>query len=288
MFVTIYLHKEEFSGGTGWEDLLIDKKPVAFLQDPLLNGFVGKSKTGNDGKKYWRLGFFVDTEFKTELFVVFSNASEQKEGGQARAIWQEIKDEQPAPTEKQYETASLWLRGSKSLRPEAYEERGGRYLCIDGSGISMMSRAQEKSTFERVVILLALAVAYRVQIERLINELSQCGQDAIALGRLARRALTFNARCYFRHPVKMNNIELPLVWDAIVERYRLQQLGAELTEQANVLYKLVAGMERDREQRRWQWVGLALAFISALQVLTLFSEQTRQGWWETVITWLGK
>ncbi|MBW7656583.1 hypothetical protein K1I42_04675 [Hydrogenophilus thermoluteolus] len=234
------------------------------------------------------LDFFCDTEFKTELFVVFTETPEQKGGMLARAVWQEIKGEKGEPTEQQYEAASWWLRGSKSLRSEAYDERSGRYLCVDGNGLSMMSSALERPTFERIVVLLALAAAYRVQIERLINELSQCDQDAVALERLARRALTFNARCYFRHPVKMNNIELPLVWDAVVDRYRLQQLDAELTEQAHALYGLVAGIERDREQRRWQWLGLALAFISALQVLTLFSEQTRQGWWEAVTSWLGK
>ncbi len=150
----------------------------------------------------------------------------------------------------------------------------------------MMSPDLERGTFERAVVLLALAVAYRIRMEELINQLSECNLKANALSRVAQCALAFNAQCYFRHPVKLEYTELPLIWDGIAERFRLEQRDAELTQQAHVLYELVAGLERDREQRRWQWLAFALAIISSLQVLTLFPEQTRHAWWNAFRSWL--
>lgn len=266
---------------TEWEELKIDGKPINFLQNPLIKGFKGKQKVKPiTNKKYWRLEFFGNTAFKTNIFVTFFPTKPEDKNAIARAIWQDL-DQNQEPNEEHYKNASQWLRDSNSLKQKDYEERSNRYICIDGMGISMIGKTFEKKTFERAIILLSLAVAYRIQIEKLMNMLSDCQPNKKELENLVHNALLFNAQCYFRHPVKMENSELPLIWDAIIDRLRIENFNKELIEQTQVLYRIISDMERDKENKRWQWIGFALGLISALQILTLFSEETRSNWWHT-------
>lgn len=283
IFVTIAPNNDDRAIGGKWVDLKIAERAVGFLQEPLLKGFKATTKEG-EGARYWRLQFFGNTEFKVDLFVSLT-AEQPSARGTARAVWQEIKN--GVPTEDQLNVASQWLRNAKSLKLDDYEERSSRWTCVDGSGVSMFSTGLERNTFERAVVLLALACAYRIRIEELMNTLSAWTNDYTELTRLARRASLFNALCYFRHPVQMRGTELPIIWDRMSERFRLDEFDTELTEQTNLLHQLVTDQQRDKEQRRWQRVGVMLGLISAVQVLSLFSEETRNGWWTAVLGLIG-
>lgn len=285
IFVTIALNNHEREIGSDWEPLKIDGKAIGFLQQPLLNGLKSLAKSGN-GCRYWRLRFFDNTEFSVDLLITLSDSEPEHCGEIARAIWQQLNNGSE-PTEEQILAASLWLRNAKSLKRDNYEERSNRLICIDGNGLSMFSTALEKATFERAVVLLALACAYRIKIEELVNTLSAWTKDSTDLAALARRACSFNARCYFRHPVQMKYIELPLIWDRLSERFRLNEFDAELTEQTNLLYQLVTDQERAKEQRWWQLVGTILALISAMQVLGLLFQETFNSWGRWIVGLLG-
>ncbi|WP_308388541.1 hypothetical protein [Acidithiobacillus sp. AMEEHan] len=269
-----------------WQKLTINGKGVGFLQKPLLDRFEGSAKTlqGTD-QTQWRLTFFSGTEYETRFLVSFSN-SEQKKSGDvvALSIWQTCSNS--GPTDEQSSLASKWLRGSATLTIESHEKLGdGLWLAVDGAALSVVCQHQHR--FERFVILLALACAYQQRIQALIVKMAEWDGLPKELSRLIRLSAEFNARHYFRYPVLMDRKELPLVWDLIAERMRLAQINQEFLDQLQALHKLVAANERDKETRRWQWVGAGFGFLSAIQVLNLLPEGIRLHWFHAILAILG-
>lgn len=302
MFVTISKHQENKNHSDKWDNLTIGGKPIAFLQQPLLNQFEGKVNRA-DKATFWYLEFFKNTEYKIELFVSFHTEKPEKIKCISKAIWQEASSGRPS--QEQVEIASRWLRGSSTLRLKDYEDRGDLLWSFDGTGFSMFSDDIQYPRFERAVLLLALACAYRLRLQALINELADWDNDPLRLTKLVRRATEFNARCYFRHPVLMDRTELPYVWDRMAERMRLQAINEELLDQLRSLHELIAADERERvaqererardemerarhkETIRWQRVGLAIGVISLIQVVSLLPESIRDPWVIKILNWIG-
>jgi hypothetical protein len=302
MFVTISEHQKNKTNRDKWEPLAIGAKSIAFLQKPLLERFHGQM-TRIGESTFWHLKFFDQTEYKVELFVSFHAERPEKIKGVAKAVWQEVVSGQPSPD--QVVIASKWLRGSTMLQLKDYEDRGDLRWSVDGAGFSIFSEGTQYARFERAVLLQALACAYRLRLQALINDLASWDSDPSRLGGLARRATEFNARCYFRHPVLMDRTELPYIWDKMVERMRLQSINAELLDQLHALHELIAADERERaaqerervrsemerarykEERRWQMVSLAIALISAIQVVSLLPEAARVAWVIKFLNWVG-
>jgi hypothetical protein len=285
-YVVVRRHDIEKQREADWQDLTIDGKNIRFLQEPLLGKrFIAQTKQNHDGDTYWYICFFAGTSDQTELFVQLSPKELDTNGVLARAIWQV--PENSRPSREGCERASKFIRSSKSLILDNYSENSGRWFATDGAGFSMMSPKIQKSTFLRSVIMLALACAYRLRMESLVNELSDIDQRRLLKGNLARRASEFNARCYFRYPVKLENNALVEIWEAISNKLRINDLNQELIGQARQLHDLISAEESQREQRRWQLISILLSMISALQVLSLLSEETRAHWWSAIIRWLG-
>lgn len=302
MFVTISDRQENKAVSGKWEPLMIGGKAIRFMQQPLLDGFQGQM-TGEGEPTRWHLKFFDQTEHEVELFVSFHAEIPKKIEGFAKAIWQEVSGQ--SPSQDQLIAASRWLRGSTTLRLDDYEWQGDLLWSVDGAGFSMFSEGTQCARFERAVLLQALACAYRLRLQALINDLASWDNAPSRLGGLARRATEFNARCYFRHPVLMDRTELPYMWDKMVERMRLQSINAELLDQLRALHELIAADERERaaqerervrdemerarykEGRRWQMASLAIALISAIQVVSLLPESVRDAWAIKFLNWIG-
>jgi len=284
-YAVVRRHDNEKRRGSNWTTLMINGSNIGFLQEPLLGErFIAQEKQNHDGDIYWYLCFFSGTPDQTELFVHLSQNEPDTKDALACAIWQAIDDSGPSPAA--YERASKFIRSSKSLTKEHYSESAGRLFAADGAGFSMMSPKKQRGTFLRSVIILALACAYRLRIESLVNALSEIPLRGSLAGNLARKTSEFNARCYFRYPVKLQWHALAEIWEAISTKLRIDDRNQELIEQARQLYELISADERQREERRWQIIGFLLSMISALQVLSLFSEQTRAHWWSAIMRWL--
>jgi hypothetical protein len=266
-----------------WEELKINNQSIRFLQDPLLNNRFQAHRKVKGDSEYWHLTFFANTQYQIDLSVLLTNTRPEKPS-EIRAIWQTCAKD---PSPSQAKEASDWLRSSKSLTLEKYLENAGRWYAMDGNGFSMISPPVQEDTFRRTVVLLALAHAYRLGIEALMNELSVAGNNANRVKTLALRASEFNAHCYFRYPVKLRHNTLVEVWEAIANRLHIRELNQELIEQTRQLHELMDAEKQYQEQRRWQRLGLLLSLISALQVISLFPEETRRQWWIKLVSILG-
>ena len=287
MFVAILRNDPTKETGSKWSELAIADKPVGFLRKPLLSQFSGSMLILDGRPRYWRLSFFKGTAHTVDLFVAFHEEEPEtkKDDLLARGIWQAIKGS--GPDDQEVRTASQWLRRSNSLTLDCYDQRADRWVCADGAGLSMFTPTLQKPTFERAVVLLALCCAYQLRIEALVNELAEWDNKLKSLDGLARTASEFNARCYFQHPVKLESTELPIIWDQIAERMRLDVLDEELMGQVNTLHALASDLLRSKEQRRWNFIGSVLAVISALQVFSLIPESVRDPWIYRMLSQLG-
>lgn len=273
-----------------WQALKIDGSDIKFLQPALLEQFRADQTEGR-GCTWWRLVFFAGTSSETVLYVFLRDGdTEAGTSCLAKAFWQRVDGADGAPTGSQLQAASRWLRGSCALTRDHYthDEATGQWTVVDGKGLVAFTKDKTRpGQFERYVILLALSVAYRLRFETLMNALAEKGAGATKLVRLAKEASQFNAQSYFRYPVKLINTQLPGIWERIAKRHQLHAINDELNQQIHALYQILNEENRARENRRWQWIGMLLGAISALQILGLFSEATRQRWWEALVALLG-
>lgn len=276
-----------------WQPLQIDGKDIKMLQEPILMAFHGSMRvTGpaagaTGSRKFWKLVFFAGTPYEERLFVAFGEDSKKSEQVLGQGVWQTLTGKGREPTSEQVALASQWLRDSGTLSLDHYRNRAGRFSCADGNGVSLFSSEREPLAFERTMLLVALAVAYRTQLEKLMNELASCDRNPKTLSALAQKASEFNARCYFRHPVTLSRVEAPLMWRDISERMQLDNLDQEMMEQVRTLHDITSSRAQVRENRRWQWVGLGLAVISAVQVISVFPEAVRDRWMYALLSFLG-
>lgn len=284
MYVTIREHNENSQPSQTTTPLTINNKEIKFFNKALLSQFRGEVLTSKTATSVdiWRLAFFVGTPFTVSLTVEFSE-SEPNSNCLAKAIWQPLQNGNNAPGISELNAASQWLRKSNSLKLADYEERNSRWVAVDGAGISMFSPEYQKEQFHRVVILLALACAYRTKIDELVSELSLWNNKRTTITKLAQKANEFAARCYFRHPIKLNNVDLPIIWEQTAKRLKLSDFYAELIDQTNNLNQLVADENRDKENRRWQLIGVFLGLISTVQIIGLVPDDVRAHWWALLI-----
>lgn len=278
MFVTISEANNNKIKGQGWTDLKINNKNVSFLQAPLLKSLKATMKRVDTTCTYWNLVFFSKSEFEVNLFVTFRQNKADKINPIAIAIWQELNSNEPTPHPTMLNNASLWLRGSNTLSLDKYQQRHNRYLAVDGNGLSMLADSSSQPTFERAVLLLALASAYQIRMEALTNELASWSGCHKELASLVEKASEFNAKYYFRHPAVLNGVELPIVWDAIAERMRINEQDFELHEQLRALHQIINEKHRNVTNTRWQLITLTLSIISAVQIVGLVPEPLRNSW----------
>ncbi|WP_291511838.1 hypothetical protein [Acidithiobacillus sp.] len=265
-----------------WKDLKIDDKPIKFFQAPILDKFKGYM-CKSEGSELWKLTFFNHKSYSEKLFVRFSDTQPRSDPNYLfKAFWDKVSDGEP--NNDQLETASQWLRGSKSICIENYVAKHGSFLFVDGRGIAVFSTKcfgnfSENCPvfFQRYILLLCLCAAYKLRIEKLINELANAPDDCTTLNQMIKESYEFSARYYFRHPVRMENTELPFVWDEIRDRMRLQEYLDEFLSQASALRHVVLEAEQEHQRLRQEKLSnlmtvalILLALLTFLEALPLF------------------
>lgn len=285
MFVTIAKANPADADAAEETDLQIHAGPVRFFIQPVQERFKGSMRQTGDISQ-WRLQFFYGTDFEQQIAVSFHENEPPRADWLAQAMWQELAND--SPSTEQIARASQWLRGSNSLTLDHYEDRGGqRLICVDGKCLAMFSPKLQKPTFERSVLLLALACAYRLGIESRMTELSRGERHSKEIARLALDATRFNAWCYSQHPVGISAFDLGKTWTQLATQFRLQETNQELVSQLGLLHQIVSEQKRDQEQRRWQIASVAIALFSAVQIIDLLPAGIRTSSWVAVLGLFG-
>lgn len=282
-------------------DLMIGGARIAFMREPLLeDARFQVLESPSEHIKLWLLEFFTRSSFKTRFVVAVRelNATYMqtvKEGGQELDLGQieqntfdQIgnrygkqlifkKDEHPSHhilvcienMEQEFEDArrvcSKWLRGANTLGKDQFECRSGRYLAVDGAGVGLIA-AQELDIplFQRMLVLFALSQGYMVAIERAIKGLADKCEHPKELEALYRDALTFNARSFFRYPVKLKRNELTRVWEQIEQRFLISEHNQELINQLDAVRRLLEERANRKAAKRDRWANFALTFLGVL------------------------
>jgi hypothetical protein len=201
-----------------------------------------------------------------------------------------------------YHTASLWLRESYSLTARSYKTLGSGKIAIDGRGLAFLALSDEDKVsqagrnpkavnqFERLLILQALAKSYQHIQQEQITELAMHCKNLKKVEALYRQTALFNARFFFSQPVNMSNLELPLVWDALRQRYRLSTFNKEIISQMNDVQKLLESEHQAQQSAREKIISgivtLLGLFLSASTLLSLASSDPESFianltlWWQ--------
>ncbi len=287
--------------------LKINGGDVAFLKNPLKEGARFCEVKINGFSKVWVLEFFRGSPFSVTMIAVFREFGSSyldQVGGLSNGTDVSFIDKQDNElkesaekclgvrtggvqtshillrsadtlSEEVFRMASKWVRGSWTLRQDSYREHSQRYVAVDGKGLSMVAPAsghpQLHAQFERSLILFALGQAYQIAIDRISAELAEACEQLPRLRSLYHDLLIFNAKFFFRYPVKLKNIELPFIWEQIHERFALSQLNTELLAQTEAVKGLLDEearrrdeMVRQRAARRESRVNFGLTVIGVL------------------------
>lgn len=242
-----YIYKVTNSASFPATPLKIDDKNIGFLTTPLMS--YSKFKQNEQGN--WQLTFFADTPFEISLRVDFKQDGEGYKGRrEAQGIWIDRNvdiDNIDDLAKQTFATISQYIRGSSTLEAKQFiETTNNRCFVADRDSIGYV--ANSKSQFERVMLCLSLAVAYRSVIHDFMNEVTQAtnSENIDQLLVLYRQILSFNAGNYFRYPVDLNSHELRIIWDTIHKNWCLQELNQELTNQLTAVAELLRA-EQDRK-----------------------------------------
>jgi hypothetical protein len=322
--------------------LQIDGSDIKFLRDALRQGcrfskltLRRESDAATEPPALWQLEFFTQTRFAV-TFLLIARAMTEADSADTlanslfselarllgvdpkarvlfdsgRVIWQhaELAQLDAVPATEAVMTASVFLRGTKSLAHKDFSERAKRWLALDPRGLALISKIPNAAVIaQRYSMLLALLRAYQFAIDGAVDQLAQLaaqreqrsdtdarqGTDAsTALSMLQRDTLVFAARFLFARPVRLDTVDLRYVWAALAQENHLQESHAELTEQLDAIHSLLMhdeeraesarrSTEELREKRGQHWlslIGLSLAMLSLLSLVEVTPEKLHAFW----------
>lgn len=276
------------------EPLTIDSRQVSFLIDPIQEHVEFQSNAVGDE---WLLTFFKHSDFPQSISVKFSRIPECTHKCLARAAWFDNRNDSRLNASYR-KAASAFARNADSLDVSvATSLSENRSLLTDRSTCLYFSFDQVQ--FQRIVICLALAVAYTEVVRSALQAMTAYikNQEGDKILALYGSMLKFNAADYFALPVRIERHELMAAWDQIYEHFRLKALNEELTDQLSRVASLLRSdaeqaqraneaRQQARAQRR-DWAltvaGLVIAGVSLLQLVQL----TPQHFKEARANWLG-
>lgn len=277
-------------------ELMIDGSRIAFLKEPLLaDARFLQLQPPNDHLELWLLEFFSRSRFRKRFVVVVRelNANYIKanqDHGQApdfkqieNRTFEEIerfglltcKEKERIShhilvfiknADEQFEPAravcSKWLRNSNTLGRERFERRSSHFLAVDGNGLALVvERTHHLSLFYRILVLFALAQGYMHAIDSAIKELADKCDRTEQLEDLYRDALMFNARSFFRYPVKLKRNEMAQVWEQIERRFLISAHNQELLDQLDAVRRLLDERASRMTAKRERRINYALGFL---------------------------
>ncbi|MCG7590013.1 MULTISPECIES: hypothetical protein [unclassified Halomonas] len=237
--------------------LRIDDKGIGFLLAPILRS---ASFTESHDGKIWHLGFFQNkfsrSLFKIELKVEFSDApkaADEESNYLAKAMW--LPREQAFSREDMRRQSSEFLRHSNTLELSSFvETTRERDFVTDRKGLVYVSNDEHQ--FHRVLLCLALTVAYGRVIQRCIEKLvdSINSGNSSELSKLYKEVLSYNATDYFGQPVELDRHELLSVWKNLKTHWHIDELNNELVQQLSGIAKLIEEERKKEEtQQRHQF-----------------------------------
>lgn len=237
--------------------LKIDDKNISFLLKPI---FGSASFTESDDGNIWHLSFFQKTLnpslFKIEMKVEFSDSPKApgEEGNYlAKAMW--LPRDQTATREDMRRQSSGFLRHSNALDLSSFiETTRDRDLVTDRKGLVYISNDEHQ--FHRILLCLALTVAYGKVIQRCIEKLvdSINNGNFLELSKLYKEVLSYNATDYFGQPVELDRHELLAVWKELKKHWHIDELNNELVQQLSGIAKLIEEERKKKDiQQRHQF-----------------------------------
>jgi hypothetical protein len=293
-----------------WHALQIQDLEIKFLCDALRDGSRFEARSSANDHELWRLRFFKESRFEIDIYVWMCPLPDDAQVDKfrdaqythvlqalglktrelvdvGRSIWQSSGDEDSVLK------ASMFMRGTRSLKLDEYESRSERQLAIDPRGLSLIAKQDHAGfIFRRYLVLQALLIAYQQSIEAASRDLSAlvaAGGDAFEeLEKLRRDCLIFEARYLFARPVRLDTVDLRFVWDELAQRQHLRDAHGEFNDQLSAIHGLLSDQEQrreaERDKRRERLItalGLVLTILSLLSLLSITPDVVRQffrGW----------
>lgn len=281
--------------------LTIKDEPVRFLLDTLQQQTNFQVVMTNVGEPIWQLDFFINSPFRQTIIISFAEANGedltihcyeslreqclqlvdpllQQTKPLSKGVFAQIRE---APTEQQMKLVSLLVRDTKSLTLANLTEHSDRYLHVDGRGcVTISHKAYHQVTFEQQLVLLALAKAYLLAMNMIMNQLADCCEDIVPLKVLYKDAITFNARFFFAFPVKVNRYSTFQHWEAIRQSMAIEAINEEVIQQLQSIHQILTEEESAQQltqelrlNKRLGWLGVAIGVLSLVSLFEITPEK---------------
>lgn len=289
--------------------LTIKGEQVRFLLDTLQQQTNFQVVMTDVGEPIWQLDFFINSPFRQTIIISFAEANGedltiycyeslreqclqlvdpllQQTKPLSKGAFAQIRE---APTEQQMKLVSLLVRDTKSLTLANLTEHSDRYLHVDGRGcVTISHKAYHQVTFEQQLVLLALAKAYLLAMNMIMNQLADCCEDIAPLKVLYKDAITFNARFFFAFPVKVNRYSTFHHWEAIRQSMAIEVINEEVIQQLQSIHQILTEEESTQQlaqelrlNKRLGWLGVAIGVLSLVSLFEITPDKIIefvQGW----------
>lgn len=258
------------------EPLKIDEKNIKFFQVSLFSEDSNcKFYLDNSGK--WWLHFFIGSDYEIVYLVDFIDITfNHKQGSNKNSYCKEILEnnrlardlqgreltrlaflctQESSEKDEIAEYASLFVRGTKSIKGKDYHQESYHHIHIDGRGLAFIaSNSIQYAHFQRHILLLALAHGYIDVTEYFSNKLSKATRytdkdNAEELTTLYAQMAKFNAHFFFHNPVQHQNTGLVSAWNKIDSALGVSKINDELLKQISTIHYILDLQNNTRQQR---------------------------------------
>lgn len=280
-------------------DLKIGGKNIGFLIPEVSEAsklYKIQTPTNEGSEEEWFLSFFAGTEFEKNIKVCIQRSSPGKNpngsfnsglsGKKAFCIAHlDLDPSKFSPDNKKDRKliSSRFTRGSKAL-PEnkiiRFKNQGE--ITIDLRRVVYTN--DNDDNFKRVIIIAALADAYSAALDDFTKTSSSLASKQMTkenfsetsrdLTDLLQKLSLFKTAYYYKHPIQLDRIDLPPIWEKIQNELKLKEKVSELSEQiaslsqvSDLISQRKGEEASSRFNRRIAYWGTALTAASLIDPL---------------------
>lgn len=170
---------------------------------------------------------------------------------------------------------SQYLRNSSTLtidETNSYDSKNMKVVFSENG--FLFSKKRDKydltDTFDRVMFLFSLSIAINTYTEILINEVTQSfiEKDFEKMIKIRDDIYSFDVRCFFNNPIKINRHETFNLWNLISENYHIKLKYDEMKSQISDLANIIEVKQKNLEEIKNKKFEKVVAVVGTILALT--------------------
>ena len=181
------------------------------------------------------------------------------------------------------EKISQILRGSSTLiinEKNCFENKNMKIVFAE-RGFIFCKKAEDKDmkdTFERVLFMFLLAQAYNKYSESSINKVAETfsNDDYDKMIQIRDGIFSFDVRCFFHNPIKIDRHETFNLWNIIAANYyvkmKYDEMKSQISDLANIIEVKQEKLKEEKNKRFEKMVAIIGIILAATSLVSFYQD----------------